>query len=34
MASDNLGGSIYRDFILTSIIEIPANILVMYTLNM
>ena len=28
MASDNLGGDMYRDFILTSLVEIPANILV------
>ena len=28
MASDKLGGDMYRDFILTSLVEIPANILV------
>eukprot|EP00795_Rhopilema_esculentum_P015781 gene15781-7079_t len=28
MASDNLGGNMYRDFVLTSLVEIPANILV------
>lgn len=33
LASDNLGGSMYRDFVLTSIVEVPANILVMYSLN-
>ena len=28
LASDNLGGNMYRDFVLTSLVEIPANILV------
>lgn len=28
MASDNLGGNMYRDFVLTSLVEIPANVLV------
>ena len=28
LASDNLGGNIYRDFVLTSLVEIPGNILV------
>ena len=33
LASDNLGGSMYRDFALTSLVEIPANILIMYLVN-
>jgi len=28
LASDDLGGDMYRDFILTSIVEIPGNVLV------
>jgi len=28
LASDNLGGNMYRDFVLTSLVEIPANVLV------
>ena len=28
LASDNLGGDMYRDFVLTSLVEIPANVLV------
>ena len=28
LASDNLGGNMYRDFVLTSLVEVPANVLV------
>eukprot|EP00794_Sanderia_malayensis_P019277 gene19277-21203_t len=28
LASDDLGGDMYRDFVLTSLVEIPGNILV------
>ena len=33
LASDNLGGDMYRDFALTSVVEIPANILLVFMLN-
>jgi len=33
LASDNLGGDMYRDFVLTSLVEIPANILVVLCTN-
>ena len=28
LASEDLGGNLYRDFILTSLVEFPANVLV------
>lgn len=33
LASDHLGGNMYRDFILTSLVEIPGNILVIVCTN-
>ena len=33
LASDNLGGDMYRDFVLTSLVEIPGNILVIIGTN-
>ena len=33
LASDDLGGDMYRDFILTSLVEIPANILLIWLCN-
>ena len=33
LASDDLGGNMYRDFILTSLVEIPANILLIWACN-
>ena len=33
LASSDLGGDLYVDFILTSIVEIPANILVIILTN-
>jgi OCT family organic cation transporter-like MFS transporter 4/5 len=33
MSSGELGGSIYLNFVLTSLVEIPANILVIDNLN-
>lgn len=33
LASDDLGGNMYRDFVLTSLVEIPGNILVIVLSN-
>ena len=33
LASDDLGGNMYRDFILTSIVEIPANVILIWSCN-
>ena len=33
LASDQLGGDMYRDFVLTSLVEIPGNIILIYLTN-
>lgn len=33
LASDQLGGNMYRDFVLTSLVEIPGNIMLVYLTN-
>jgi len=33
LASDQLGGNKYRDFVLTSLVEIPANVILIFFTN-